>query len=95
MKMEDGGVDCKIYNGCCRKQQVKISKVTWMSPILRKMSTCWISFNKTSLMKDDVKGLSLVICSYNLTKDEAIFMVTMSVVIIRLTCLGLDLDTKP
>jgi hypothetical protein len=94
MKVEDGGVDHKIYDGCCTKQ-VKIPKVTLTSPILRKMSTCRVSSNKASLMKDDVKGLSLVICSYNLTKDGAIFMVTVSTVIIRSACLRLDLDTKP
>jgi hypothetical protein len=28
MKVEDGGVHCKRYNGCCMKQRVKIPKAT-------------------------------------------------------------------
>ncbi len=39
MKLEDGGVP----------------KATWTSPILWKRSTCWKSFYKAYLMKDDVK----------------------------------------
>ncbi|KAG6539890.1 hypothetical protein Mapa_017862 [Marchantia paleacea] len=35
------------------------------------------------------------ICSYNLTKEGAIFIVTVPAVIIKSACLGLDLGTKP
>jgi hypothetical protein len=28
MKMEDGGVQCNRYNGCCIKQWIKILKAT-------------------------------------------------------------------
>jgi len=28
VKVEDGGVHCKRYDGCCMKQQVKIPKAT-------------------------------------------------------------------
>ncbi len=54
VKMEDGGVNYKRYNGSCMKQ-IRIPKVTWTSPILRKRPTCCISFKRASLMKDDVK----------------------------------------
>ncbi len=53
--MEDGGVHHKKYDGRCTKQQVKILKVTWTSPILGKRSTCQASSHKAFFMKDDVK----------------------------------------
>jgi hypothetical protein len=59
MKVEDKGVHCKKYNGHCMKQWIRIPKTTWTSPILGKMSTCRMSSNKTYLMKDDVKVISL------------------------------------
>jgi hypothetical protein len=55
MKVEDGGVHSKIYDGHCTKQQVKIQKVTWISLILKRRSTCQTSSSKASLMKDDMK----------------------------------------
>ncbi len=55
VKVEDGGVHHKKYNGRCTKQWIKIPKATWTSPILGKRFTCWTSFNKTSLVKDDLK----------------------------------------
>jgi hypothetical protein len=54
MKVENGGVHRKKYESHCTKQWVKIPKATWTSPILGKRSTCWTSFNKTSLIRDDV-----------------------------------------
>jgi hypothetical protein len=53
MKVE-GSVHRKKYDGHCTKQWAKISKATWTSPILRKRSMCWTSFNMASLMKDDM-----------------------------------------
>jgi hypothetical protein len=53
--MEDGGVHHKRYDGRCMKQQVKIAKATWTSPILGKRSTCRTSFYTTYFIKDDVK----------------------------------------
>jgi len=53
MKVEEGGIHRKRYDGHCTKQWVKIPKVTW-SPILQKKSTFQTLSNKTSLMKDDV-----------------------------------------
>jgi hypothetical protein len=38
--------------------------------------------------------LGSCICSYILTKDGAIFMVMVPIIIIRSACLGLDLGTK-
>jgi hypothetical protein len=55
MKVEDGGVHPKRYNGCCTKQWVRIPKGTWTSPILGRRSTCQTYSYKISLMKDDVK----------------------------------------
>jgi len=55
MKVENGGVHHKRYDGCCMKEQVKIPKATWTSCILKKRSTCWTSSRRASLMKDDVK----------------------------------------
>ncbi len=43
MKVEDGVVRCKKYDGRCMKQRIKIPKATWTSPILRRRSTCWAS----------------------------------------------------
>jgi len=53
--MEDGGVHPKRYDGCCTKQQVKISKATLTSPILEKRSTCEESSYTASLMNDHVR----------------------------------------
>ena len=39
--------------------------------------------------------VGLGICSYNLTKEGAIFIATVSTVKIRFACLGLDLGTSP
>jgi hypothetical protein len=36
------------------KQWVIIPKATWTSPILGRRSTCQTSFNRASLMKEDV-----------------------------------------
>ncbi len=55
VKVEDGGVHHKKYDVCCTKQRIKIPKVTWTSSILRRRSTCWTSFSKTFLMKNDMK----------------------------------------
>jgi hypothetical protein len=55
LKVEDGSVHRKKYNGRCMKQQVRIPKATWTSPILRKRSTCRTSFCKVFFMKYDVK----------------------------------------
>ncbi len=55
VKVENGGVRHKKYNGCCMKQWIKIPTTTWTSPILRRRSTCQTSFNKAFFMKDDVK----------------------------------------
>jgi hypothetical protein len=55
MKVEDGSVHCKNYNGRYTKQEIRIPKATSTSPILGKRSTCRTSFCKASLMKDDVK----------------------------------------
>jgi hypothetical protein len=54
MKVEEGGVDCKKYEGCCMKQWIKITKAIWTSPILARRSTCWTSSNNAFFMKDDV-----------------------------------------
>jgi hypothetical protein len=55
MKVEEGNVHHKKYNGHCTKQWVKIPNlVTWTSFILRKRSTYQTSFKRASLMKDDV-----------------------------------------
>jgi len=63
MKVEDGCVHHKKYNGCCTKQWVIIQKTTLTSPVLGKWFTCRTSFSRASLMKDDVKGLFLVTCT--------------------------------
>ncbi len=39
MKVEDGSVHLNKYDGCCTKQWIKTPRVTWTSPILRKMFT--------------------------------------------------------
>jgi hypothetical protein len=52
MKVEKGGVHCKRYEDHCRKQW--ILEATWTSPILERRFTCQTSFNRASLMKDDV-----------------------------------------
>jgi hypothetical protein len=54
MKMEEGGVHHKKYEGRCMKQWIIIPKATWTSPILVKRSTCWTSFNMAFFIKDDV-----------------------------------------
>jgi len=54
MKVEERGVRCKIYNGCCTKQWIIILKATWTSSIIGRKFTCQTSSNKASLMKDDV-----------------------------------------
>jgi hypothetical protein len=54
MKVEEGGVHHKKYEGHCMKQWVKISKATLISPVIKKRSPCRTFCNKTSLMKDDV-----------------------------------------
>jgi hypothetical protein len=59
MKVEKRGVHHNRYNGCCMNQRIKIPKVTWTSRIVRKRSTCQTSFNKVSLMKDDVNDEAL------------------------------------
>jgi hypothetical protein len=55
VKVKDGGVHCKRYDGRCTKQRIRIPKATWTSPILRRRSTCQTFFSMTYLMKDDVK----------------------------------------
>jgi hypothetical protein len=55
VKVENEGMHHKKYNGHCMKQQIRVQKTTWTSPILRKRFTCRTSFKKASLMKDDVK----------------------------------------
>jgi hypothetical protein len=55
MKVENGGVHHKKYDGYCMKQRVKIPKAIWTSPILGKRSICWASSSKAFFMKDDVK----------------------------------------
>jgi len=55
VKVEDGNVHHKKYNGCCTKQLIRNPKVTWTSPILWKRSTWQTSFHMASLMKDNVK----------------------------------------
>jgi hypothetical protein len=55
MKVENGGVHYKKFNGHYTKQRIKIPKATWTSPILRRRSTCQSSSYKAFLMKDDVK----------------------------------------
>jgi len=55
MNVESGGVHHKRYDGHYTKQQVRIPKVIWTSPILGKRSTCRTSSYRASLMKDDVK----------------------------------------
>jgi len=55
MKVEKWGVHHNIYNGCCMKQWIKIPKIIWTSPILRKRLTCRTSFNNAFLkIKNDV-----------------------------------------
>jgi len=54
MKVEKGGVHSKRYEGHCTKQWIKILEATWASSILERRSTCQTSFNRASLMKDDV-----------------------------------------
>ncbi len=54
IKVEERGVHCKKHNDHCMKKWVRIPKAIWTSPILKKRSTCWISFNRVSLIKDDV-----------------------------------------
>jgi hypothetical protein len=54
MKVEEGGVHCKKYEGRCMKQWIRIPKVIWTSPILTKRSTCQTSSNKAFFIKDDV-----------------------------------------
>jgi hypothetical protein len=53
MKVKEGGVHQIKYNGFCMKQWIRISKAIWTSLILGRRSTCWTSFRKASLMKDD------------------------------------------
>ncbi len=48
------GVHHNEYDGCCMKQWVKFSKVTWTSSIWGKRSTCQIFFRRALLMKEDV-----------------------------------------
>jgi hypothetical protein len=55
MKVKDGSVHHKRYNGCCTKQWVRIPKATWTTTILGKRFTYRASFCRISLMKDDVK----------------------------------------
>jgi hypothetical protein len=55
VKVEDGGVHHKKYDGHCTKQWVEIPKATWTSPIIGIRSTCWASFDNAFFMKDDVK----------------------------------------
>ncbi len=57
MKVEDGSVHRKKYNGSCMKQWVKIPKAIWTLPILGKRFTCQTSSCMAYLMKDDVKGM--------------------------------------
>jgi hypothetical protein len=59
MKVEDGGVHLKKYDGHCMKQQVRIPKATWKSPILRRRCTCLTYSWRVYLMKDDVKVMML------------------------------------
>jgi hypothetical protein len=40
MKVEDGNVHYKRYDGHCTKQQIKIPKAIWTSSILRRRFTC-------------------------------------------------------
>jgi len=54
MKVEEGGVHHKKYEGHCMKQWIKIPKATWTSSVIKKRSLCRTISNKTSLMKDDV-----------------------------------------
>jgi len=54
VKLEDGGMHRKRYDGHCMKWII-ILQITWKSPILKKRSTCWTSFRKAYLIKDDVK----------------------------------------
>jgi hypothetical protein len=55
VKVEDGGVHHKKYDGCCKKQQIIIPKAISTSPILGKRSMCQTSSNRAFFMKDDVK----------------------------------------
>jgi len=55
MKVEDGNVHHKRYNGHYTKQWIRILKATWTSPILRRRSTCQASSCRAFFMKDDVK----------------------------------------
>jgi hypothetical protein len=45
MKVEDGGVHHKRYDGCYTKQRVKIPKAIKTTPILGKRFTCQTFFN--------------------------------------------------
>jgi len=55
MKVENGSVHHKKFNGQCIKQQIRLPKVNWTSPILRRRVTCWRSCSRASLMRNDVK----------------------------------------
>jgi len=55
VKVEDGSVHHKKYDGHCVKQWIKIPKVIWTSRILMRRSTCQTSSCRESLMKDHVK----------------------------------------
>jgi hypothetical protein len=77
---------------------------TWLDPFkhLLKIRTCGTKWkkeidktNEWAVWQWVITYLGSGICSYSLTKDEAIFIVTVPAVIIRSACLGLDLGTKP
>jgi hypothetical protein len=54
MKVKEGVVRCKRYNRCCMKQWIKIPKVIFKSPILKKKFT-WRTFSSWAFfIKDDV-----------------------------------------
>jgi hypothetical protein len=55
MKVENGGLHCRRYNGCCMKQRIRIPKATLTSPILGIRHTCQTFSYRASLMKDKVK----------------------------------------
>jgi hypothetical protein len=54
MKVEEGSVHRKKYDGHCMKQWVRFLKATWTSCILRKKYTCQTSFSMASFMKYNV-----------------------------------------
>jgi hypothetical protein len=54
MKVKEGSMYCKIYDGCYTKQWIRILKAIWTSPILKRRFTCQTSFIKTFLTKDCV-----------------------------------------